>query len=137
VVHSDTLEHVFNPIRALEECRRVLRPGAALCFTIPTVVERLSRSRERLSKSYHGTLETCADDYVVHTEFGADMWTYVLRAGFSALSINAVDLSRSAGPKRPEGWSADADISLSDAGRQRRSQHESRTTPHEWCRFTP
>jgi SAM-dependent methyltransferase len=45
VVHSDTLEHVANPIRALEECRRVLRPGAALCFTIPTVVERLSRSR--------------------------------------------------------------------------------------------
>jgi SAM-dependent methyltransferase len=91
VVHSDTLEHVANPIRALEECRRVLRPGAVLCFTIPTVVERLSRSRAGLSKSYHGSPETTADDHVVHTEFGADMWTYVLRAGFSALSINAVD----------------------------------------------
>jgi SAM-dependent methyltransferase len=91
VVHSDTLEHVAHPIRALEECRRVLRPGAALCFTIPTVVERLSRSRAGLPKSYHGAPDTGADDYVVHTEFGADMWTYVLRAGFSALSINAVD----------------------------------------------
>lgn len=91
VVHSDTLEHVGNPTRALAECRRVLRPGAALCFTIPTIVERLSRSRAGLSKSHHGSPETDAEDYVVHTEFGADMWTYVLRAGFSALSINAVD----------------------------------------------
>jgi SAM-dependent methyltransferase len=91
VVHSDTLEHVAHPIRALDECRRVLRPGAALCFTVPTVVERLSRSRAGLPKSYHGSPETGTDDYAVHTEFGADMWTYVLRAGFSALSINAVD----------------------------------------------
>jgi SAM-dependent methyltransferase len=91
VLHSDTLEHVANPIRALQECRRVLRPGGALCFTVPTIVERLSRSRAGLSKSYHGSAETDADDYVVHTEFGADMWTYVLRAGFSALSINTVD----------------------------------------------
>lgn len=91
VVHSDTLEHVANPIRALEECRRVLRPGAAFCFTIPTIVERLSRSRAGLSKSYHGNPEMPADDHIVHTEFGADMWTYVFRAGFSAVSINAVD----------------------------------------------
>jgi len=91
VVHSDTLEHVANPIRALEECRRVLRPSGALCFTIPTIVERLSRSRVGLPKSYHGSQATNTDDLVVLTEFGADMWTYVLRAGFSALSINAVD----------------------------------------------
>lgn len=91
VVHSDTLEHVANPIRALEECRRVLRPKAPVCFTIPTVIERLSRSRAGLPKSYHGSQKTSADDHVVHTEFGADMWTYVLRAGFSEVSINAVD----------------------------------------------
>jgi SAM-dependent methyltransferase len=90
VVHSDVLEHVVNPIRALEECRRVLRLGGALCFTIPTVVGRLSLSRTGLSKSYHGSSEMRAENYVVHTEFGADMWTYVTRAGFSALSINAV-----------------------------------------------
>jgi SAM-dependent methyltransferase len=91
VVHSDTLEHVANPIRALAECRRVLRPGAALCFTIPTIVERLSRSRDGLPKSYHGSAETGDADLAVHTEFGADMWTYVLRAGFSAVSIDTVD----------------------------------------------
>lgn len=91
VIHSDTLEHVADPIHALAECRRVLRPGGSLCFTVPTVVERMSRSREGLPKSYHGSPEKGADDYAVRTEFGADMWTYVLRAGFAALAITAVD----------------------------------------------
>ena len=40
VVHSDTLEHVPDPLRALQECRRVLRPGGALCFTVPTLPEK-------------------------------------------------------------------------------------------------
>lgn len=91
VIHSDSLEHITSPIRALEECRRVLRPGAALCFTVPTIVERLTRSRDGLPKSYHGSPATGADDYAVQTEFGADMWTYVLRAGFSTVTINAVE----------------------------------------------
>ena len=90
VVHSDTLEHIANPIRALEECWRVLRPGGALCFTIPTVIGRLSRSRDGLPKSYHGSADTGSDDYAVQTEFGADMWTYVMRAGFAEVAINAV-----------------------------------------------
>lgn len=54
VVHSDTLEHVPNPVHALGECRRVLKAGGALCFTIPAVVGRLSRDRRGLPKSYHG-----------------------------------------------------------------------------------
>ncbi len=91
VIHSDTLEHIANPIRGLEECRRVLRPGGMLCFTVPTIVGRLSRSREGLPKSYHGSPETGSDDYAVQTEFGADMWAYVLRAGFTSVSINAVE----------------------------------------------
>jgi SAM-dependent methyltransferase len=84
VVHSDTLEHVSDPIKALKECRRVLRLGAVLCFTVPTIVERLSRSREGMPHSYHGP-------DLVYTEFGADLGTYVLRAGFSSVSINTVD----------------------------------------------
>jgi hypothetical protein len=59
--------------------------------TFPTIVERLSRSREGLPKSYHGSANRGTDDYVVQTEFGADMWTYVIRAGFGTLSINVVD----------------------------------------------
>ncbi|WP_428539213.1 class I SAM-dependent methyltransferase [Rhodopila sp.] len=89
-VHSDTLEHVEHPIRALEECRRVLRPGGSLCFTVPTIVGRLTRTRAGLAKSWHGWPSETGDDYLVHTEFGADMWTFVLSAGFSALKIFSV-----------------------------------------------
>jgi SAM-dependent methyltransferase len=90
VVHSDTLEHVPNPIHALSECRRVLRPGGALCFTVPIVVGRLSRSREGLRKSYHGNQSTLQDDWAVQTEFGSDAWTYILAAGFSNFSVYTV-----------------------------------------------
>lgn len=91
VVHSDTLEHVPQPIRALAECRRVLKPGGACCFTVPVVVGRLSSSREGLPPSYHGDPEASAEDFVVHTEFGADVWTYALRAGFSRVAVDAFD----------------------------------------------
>jgi SAM-dependent methyltransferase len=91
VVHSDTLEHVSNPLRALEECRRVLRPNGSLCFTVPTIVGRLTRSREGLPNSYHGGPETRAEDFKVHTEFGADAWMLPIQAGFSAVSTTTVD----------------------------------------------
>lgn len=38
VIHSDTLEHVPNPIHALGECRRVLARGGTVCFTVPVIV---------------------------------------------------------------------------------------------------
>jgi SAM-dependent methyltransferase len=91
VVHSDTLEHVSQPASALAECRRVTRPGGWLCFTIPTIIGRLTRGRAGLEKSFHGSSAVTADDFIVHTEFGADMWTCVLEAGYSAVTINAVE----------------------------------------------
>ena len=91
VVHSDTLEHVQDPIKALAECRRVLKTEGALCFTVPIVVGRLSRSRDGLPKSYHGTIGLDAEDFVVHTEFGVDAWTYLMKAGFSNISIISLD----------------------------------------------
>ena len=90
VVHSDTLEHVDNPVHALAECRRVLKPGGALCFTIPIIVGRISRDRAGLAKSYHGDPAAPSDDFAVRTEFGADAWTYLMEAGFSTISIHAV-----------------------------------------------
>lgn len=91
VIHSDTLEHVAQPVRALEECRRVLAPGGHLCFTVPVIVGRLTRSRAGLPPSHHGSPGTRAEDFLVHTEFGADAWTFPLQAGFQDISVVQID----------------------------------------------
>ena len=91
VVHSDTLEHVEHPVRALAECRRVLKLGGACCFTVPVIVGRLSASREGLPPSYHGDPTLCAEDQLVRTEFGADLWTYLARARFDHIEVSTLD----------------------------------------------
>ncbi len=91
VVHSDTLEHVPDPVRALAECLRVTRPGGAVCYTVPVVVGRLSRDRAGLPPSHHGPPDDTRDDFLVHTEFGADVWTYPMRAGCSDVRIFGLD----------------------------------------------
>src|SRR5262249_28703608 len=90
VVHSDTLEHVPDPVKGVSECRRVLRDGGACCFTVPIVVGRLGRRRDGLPKSYHGAEGDNAEDYTVITEYGADAWRQILEAGFSECRIVAV-----------------------------------------------
>lgn len=87
VVHSDTLEHVDDPLVALTECRRVLRPGGSLCFTIPVVPRRMTRRRDDMPPSFHGTEHDPI--YRVVTEFGADFWPVVLDAGFGSLELVA------------------------------------------------
>lgn len=91
VLHSDTLEHVKDPILGLSECRRILTNHGRCIFTIPIIVGRLSRSREGLSKSYHGAMETLDAGLIVHTEFGSDFWKYVLEAGFSTSTIYCIE----------------------------------------------
>lgn len=87
VIHSDTLEHVANPIHALMECKRVLKPNGALCFTIPIIVNRLTRDRTGMPASYHGSPYLKRDDYKVITEFGSDAWKYLFEAGYSSVTI--------------------------------------------------
>ena len=82
VIHSDTLEHVPNPERGLFECRRVLRSNGKCVFTVPIIVDRMTRSRIGLVPSYHGQSGIHAEDQVVYTEFGADVRRNVLKAGF-------------------------------------------------------
>jgi SAM-dependent methyltransferase len=89
VIHSEVLEHVENPVHALSECRRVLKPGGSVVFTIPVVVGRLSRSRAGLPASYHGyPPQTDKEEYRVQTEFGSDMWETVMKAGFQNVTVN-------------------------------------------------
>lgn len=87
VVHSDTLEHVPNPVHALAECRRVLKPAGALCYTVPIVVGRMSADCTGVPPTYHGAPHTAPEDYRVVTEFGADAWVYPMKAGFSRVEI--------------------------------------------------
>lgn len=91
IVHSDTLEHVPQPQLALEECRRVLAPAGRLCFTAPIIVGRMTRNRAGLPPSYHGQADDEAADYVVHSEFGADLWTLVFAAGFTNVTLNQIE----------------------------------------------
>jgi len=88
IVHSDTLEHIENPKHALSECYRVLKHKGALCFTVPIIKGRMSRNRAGLSPSYHGDPQRHCKDFMVHTEFGADIWALVIESGFSCVEIH-------------------------------------------------
>jgi len=91
VLHSDTLEHVSNPVAGLSECRRVLVEKGHCIFTIPIIVGRLTRSRAGLKNSYHGSSNQTDNDYTVHFEFGVDMWKLAIEAGFSSVRIHSFE----------------------------------------------
>lgn len=90
VIHADTLEHIGDPRQGLAECCRVLGPAGVCAFTVPVVVGRLSKSRHSLPPSYHGSAAE-GPAFLVWTEFGADIWTYVLAAGFAECRVVAND----------------------------------------------
>lgn len=90
IVHSDTLEHVQDPIRGLSECFRMLTTGGICAFTVPMVVDRLTVDREGLPPSYHGSGQVVADQ-LVQTEYGCDVWKHVIQAGFQECRIVALE----------------------------------------------
>jgi len=91
VVHSDTLEHIPDPIKALSECHRVLTRNGKCIFTVPIIINRMSRSRSNLPPSYHGQSGIPAKDQLVFTEFGSDVWQIVLESGFSSCVIISLE----------------------------------------------
>lgn len=80
VIHSDTIEHIENPISALKECKRILKVNGHLNFTIPIVKDRLTRRRYGLEMSFHS-------GHLVHSEYGANAWVELFEAGFDNVSI--------------------------------------------------
>ncbi|HEV8582662.1 MAG TPA: methyltransferase domain-containing protein [Thermoanaerobaculia bacterium] len=52
VVHSETLEHVFDCRRALAEIHRVLKPGGYQLYSVPVLHRR--KTRQRLAKAASG-----------------------------------------------------------------------------------
>jgi SAM-dependent methyltransferase len=91
VIHSDTLEHIPNPSRALSECYRVLDKHGMCFYTVPMVVGRMTRSRVGLAPSYHGCSSVEATDQLVYTEFGCDAWKTTLEAGFHSCEIFSLE----------------------------------------------
>ena len=87
VVHSDTLEHVLYPERALSECFRVLRSAGLCIFTVSIIVDRMNRSRIGLEPSYHGRSGMLTNDQIVYTKFGTNVWQTVIKAGFSSCEL--------------------------------------------------
>jgi SAM-dependent methyltransferase len=85
VIHSDTLEHVPDPVLGLRECLRVAR---LVCFTAPTLVGRLTRSRNGLPPSFHHGESAPS---LVHTEFGADLWWVAMQSGAAEVTVTGVE----------------------------------------------
>lgn len=91
VVTSDTLEHVPDLSRALEEIGRILKPGGRHIFTVPVVWDgrntrrRAVLDRERivhlLPPSYHGVWSAQSPDRLVFHEFGDDALDYLRTPG--------------------------------------------------------
>lgn len=95
LIHSDTLEHVPDPIRGLSECRRVLKPGGVLAYTVPIIIDRKTMSRSNLEPSYHGNSEVKSEDQLVYTEYGCDAWVQVFQAGFSECRLSQLEFPAS------------------------------------------
>lgn len=79
VLHSETVEHIADPAKAIKECLRVLKPGGICVFTTPIVWGRKTKQKFSLTNgkaklhnpvSYHGDLNS---RYPVMFEFGNDI----------------------------------------------------------------
>jgi SAM-dependent methyltransferase len=93
VLHSDTLEHVPDLSRALDEIHRVLKPGGSMICSVPLVRDgRKTSSRAALKSNgelehffppiYHGGSYQKTCQYLVFYDFGDDLFKFIQARGF-------------------------------------------------------
>ena len=92
ILHSDSLEHIDDPLQALAECHRVLKPGGHCIYTIPIVVGRMSEATTGKLPSYHGDPQQLDYDWMVQTEYGCDAWIQPLEVGFKSCTMHAYEV---------------------------------------------
>ena len=92
VISSETLEHIPNLDKALEEIARVLRPGGEHVFTIP-LKPGTTRTEPRMRLDENGCIVDCMQLRLNHpggswgwpvvTEFGDDLPQYLAERGWT------------------------------------------------------
>jgi SAM-dependent methyltransferase len=94
VLHSDTLEHVPDLGRALDEIHRVLKPGGAMICSVPLVRDgRQTTARAAVKPDgevehffppiYHGGSYQKTCQYLVFYDFGGDLFEFIEARGFN------------------------------------------------------